>query len=300
MTTAPEAPAPTTAPNVYQAIALVMRDTSPVGKDQINQGQRYKFRGIDDLMSAVAGPMRTHGVFLVPEVVDRTAEQRGKMLNVVLTMRYRIFGPAGDCIEATVSGEASDTADKATNKAMSAALKYLLLQVLMVPIDARSIDDGDRHHPENEAPQQRQAEQQPRRSNRAEPGPWENEAPPQQPQPSGPSRDFIAEAQAADDVAKVRELHAQAKNEGAPPDYLAQIVEIGSAKPGAKPRQQQGNADRSAAVDEMYRAARDAGLSPAEADDAFAAAHGCMPADATAEQLRAQAADLRNAVGGAQ
>lgn len=143
-------------PNIYQALALVMRDTMPVGKDQVNQHQRYNFRGIDDLMSAVAGPMRKHGVFIIPSVTEQRTERRGeKTVACYLTMTYRIYGPAGDYVEASVPGEASDFADKATNKAMSAALKYLLLQVLMVPIDARSIDDGDRDHPVEPTPQHR-------------------------------------------------------------------------------------------------------------------------------------------------
>lgn len=133
---------------VHEALACVMRDVMPVGKDQTNTAQRYNFRGIDDLMSAVAGPMRAHGVFILPEVIEKTSERYGeKMTTVRLTMRYRVYGPAGDCLEATVPGEASDFADKATNKAMSAAFKYLLLQVLMIPVDGRSIDDGDRDHP---------------------------------------------------------------------------------------------------------------------------------------------------------
>lgn len=144
---------PTDTPRVFAAINAVMRDTTPVGKNQVNTSQRYNFRGIDDLMSAVAGPMRAHGVFLLPDVVEKTAEPRGeKMTTVRLTMRYHLYGPAGDCLVATVPGEASDYADKATNQAMSAALKYLLLQVLMVPVDSRSIDDGDRDHPVLPAP----------------------------------------------------------------------------------------------------------------------------------------------------
>jgi ERF superfamily len=134
--------------SIHAALAAVMRDVVPVGKDQVNAHQRYSFRGIDDLMSAVAGPMRAHGVFLLPEVVEKSAERDGKMTTVRLTMRYTICGPAGDSLTATVPGEAMDSSDKATNKAMSAALKYFLLQVLMIPVDGRSIDDGDRDHPE--------------------------------------------------------------------------------------------------------------------------------------------------------
>lgn len=375
MTIAPEAPAATETPSIYRAIAQVMRDTTPVGKDQVNEHQRYRFRGIDDLMSAVAGPMRAHGVFIVPEVIDRTTEQRGKMLNVTLTMRYRIFGPSGDYIEAVVPGEASDTADKATNKAMSAAFKYLLLQVLMIPVDARSIDDGDRDHPENEPQQQRRngqqrGERQPRRSKRAEPGPWEQAQPPaqQQPQQDGgqwrPSRDYLAEAAeapnpdalarimvaarkegapslylsrlddirealTAPDVAAVRKLWEAAKATGAPRVHLARLAAIGERKPAPQQGGQQGptpprqgstggsgTADGratahataspprealdpvAAARQDMYAAAHAAGLTQGEAVEAFRAAHGCHPTDATADQLSAQAADLRAAVKG--
>ncbi|WP_405599538.1 ERF family protein [Streptomyces sp. NBC_01410] len=147
---------------VHEALACVMRDVVPVGKDQVNNSQRYRFRGIDDLMSAVAGPMRAHGVFILPEVIEKTSERHGeKMTTVRITMRYRVYGPSGDCLEATVPGEASDFADKATNKAMSAALKYFLLQVLMIPVDGRSIDDGDRDHPEPPAVTEPTAPQKP-------------------------------------------------------------------------------------------------------------------------------------------
>jgi hypothetical protein len=47
-------------------------------------------------------------------------------------------------------GEASDVADKASNKAMSAALKYALIHTFMIPVDSKSLDDGDRDHPEGQ------------------------------------------------------------------------------------------------------------------------------------------------------
>lgn len=172
--------APEDTPRVFAVINAVMRDTTPVGKDQVNEQQRYRFRGIDDLMSAVAGPMRAHGLFIVPALVEHALERRGeRMTSARIRMRYHLYGPAGDALVATVPGEAADYADKATNKAMSAAMKYLLLQVLMIPIDARSIDDGDRDHPIQPPPTERAA-QQPRRSRRAEPGPWETSAAEQQ------------------------------------------------------------------------------------------------------------------------
>ncbi|HTF09402.1 MAG TPA: ERF family protein [Asanoa sp.] len=287
-TTAPErvnGTPPAAAPDIYHALALVMRDTMPVGKDQINSHQRYNFRGIDDLMSAVAGPMRKHGVFIVPQVLERTSEKRGeKMTAVYLTMRYRIYGPAGDYLEATVPGEASDTADKATNKAMSAALKYLLLHVLMVPIDARSIDDGDRDHPANPP-----AERQPQRAHRAEPGPWETPPPTA---PSGPSRDWLAAVEGAASAEEAQRAYQAAKTEGAPQPYLDQLAAAGRAK-WSEP-QQGGTPDAADPAEKRLRAAAaKAGL--ANVDEEFAKSYGLPIAKAGAAQLNEMAGHLEAA-----
>ncbi|MFJ7990302.1 ERF family protein [Streptomyces sp. NPDC096351] len=160
MATAAEAPATTTAegptqhvpnqnqPSVYQLMTLVMRDVRNVGKDGFNDHQKYKFRGVDGAIGALAQPLRDHGVFMTPEVLDCESEVRGKMNAVRMRVAFHFYGPAGDRVTAITMGEASDTADKASNKAMSAALKYALIHTFMIPVDASSLDDGDRDHPE--------------------------------------------------------------------------------------------------------------------------------------------------------
>lgn len=338
-------------PRVFAAIADVMRDITPVSKNQLNQAQKYKFRGIDDLMSAMAGPMRAHGLFILPEMVHRAAARDGKMTSVVLTMRYHIYGPAGDCLVATVPGEASDFADKATNKAQSAALKYLLLQVFMIPVDGKSIDDGDRDHPEPPAEhraerqqqQTRKQRQQPRRSQRAEGGPWEQQAPPA----PHPNRDYLAEATAASSPQAFAKVRADAVAAGAPPEFLAELDAIdqqkrqqtqrgpagptpstaasgttaaavtGRATESRRPDvddvtdaagegswqgepARQAQAEHAAAVADMYAAAHAAGMgSREEADTAFRGLFKVEPDVAPIEQLREQAATLRQIAGAA-
>lgn len=159
MATAVEAPASVTAegqtshtqnqaqPSVYQLMALVMRDVRNVGKNGRNNSQNYSFRGVDDAIGALAQPLRDHGVFMTPEVLDFHTEVRGKMNAVRMRVAFHFYGPAGDRVTATTLGEASDVADKASNKAMSAALKYALIHTFMIPVDAGSLDDGDRDHP---------------------------------------------------------------------------------------------------------------------------------------------------------
>jgi hypothetical protein len=312
--------APTDAPRVFAAINSVMRDAMPVGKTQENKQQNYNFRGIDDVMSAMAGPMRAHGVFILPTIAEHKHERDGKMTRTLITMRYRVYGPAGDCLVADVPGEAFDFADKSTNKAQSAALKYLLFTLFMLPVDGRSIDDGDRHHPEptpehraeqqqrqqgrqqrGQGQQRQQQRQQPRRSNRAEPGPWEQ-----------PRRDYLAEARTAPNPEAFAKVRAAAVAAGAPAEFVAQLDKVAAEKRAAaqQPQQQaQGGQQREApqqaeehvaAVGELFDAARTAGVSDrAEVEQLFTSRHGVKPTEATVAQLREMRDDLLDAAKGA-
>jgi hypothetical protein len=138
------------APTVYELMSRVMRDVRDVGKNGENKSQNYKFRGVDDAIGALAQPLRDHGVFMTPEVLDFKTELRGRMNAVMMRVAFHFYGPAGDHVTAITMGEASDVADKASNKAMSAALKYALIHTFMIPVDSNSLDDGDRDHPEGQ------------------------------------------------------------------------------------------------------------------------------------------------------
>ncbi|MFD5873744.1 ERF family protein [Streptomyces sp. NPDC060322] len=325
-------PAPTGAPadepRVFQVIHRVMQDVMPVRKDQQNTQQNYSFRGVDDAMSAMAGPMRNHGCFIAPEVVEHQQRPRGdKGTHTVLRMLYRIYGPAGDCLLVTLPGEAMDSGDKSTNKAMSAALKYMLFQVFMIPVDSRSVDDSDQDTaPIPTAPQQRQqggqqrqqrrngqqqrqqqGGQQPRRSNRAEPGPWEQK--PAQQQAAPPRRDYLAEARKAANPEAFAKVRADAVAAGAPPEFVAQLDQVDAAKrkaaqqaqqaPAGRPQQQRGPQpaeEQAAAVGELFDAARSAGVTDrAEVEQLFSSKYGHKSAEGTVEQLREMRDDLLDA-----
>lgn len=131
---------------VHEAIANVMRAAGPIAKDRQNVKQGYAFRGIDDFYATFQPLFAIHGVFMVPEVLSHHAEEvstkgGGTMRYVTLTVAYKVYGPEGDYIEATVVGEAMDSGDKAANKAMSAAQKYLFMQLFCPP--TQSSDDSE-------------------------------------------------------------------------------------------------------------------------------------------------------------
>ncbi|NUV54528.1 hypothetical protein G6W51_16750, partial [Streptomyces coelicolor] len=137
-------------PSVYELMARVMRDVRNIGKNGRNESQNYSFRGVDDAIGALAQPLRDHGVVMTPEVLDFKTEIRGRQNAVMMRVAFHFHGPAGDKVTAVTMGEGSDFADKASNKAMSAALKYALIHTFMIPVDAKSLDDGDRDHPEGQ------------------------------------------------------------------------------------------------------------------------------------------------------
>ena len=136
-------------PTVVQALSAVMADVRSVAKKQKNtsQGGGFLFRGIDAVMNAVGPALRTHGVVVTPHLdqIDRREGRtlKGGTLNyVAVTVTYTFTGPAGDTMTATVPGEAFDSGDKATAKAMSVAFRTCLLQALTLTTDEADPDAG--------------------------------------------------------------------------------------------------------------------------------------------------------------
>jgi hypothetical protein len=135
--------------SVHEAIVRVMQDIGAIAKDRENVQQQFKFRGVDDVMNALAEPLRKHGVFVIPEVRHASTEVRQGARNLMnatrLRMAFHFVGPAGDRVTAITEGEGVDVADKSTNKAMAAAFKYALLYLFMIPTKG-TLDDGDEDH----------------------------------------------------------------------------------------------------------------------------------------------------------
>lgn len=126
--------------NIYEALAKVLTMDYAVGKDEKNQQQGYNYRGIEKTVNTVKPLLATVGVFYVPEVLkvereERTGKNGGALIYSVLTVRYTFYAADGSSVSATVVGEGMDSGDKASNKAMSAALKYALGNVLNIPTE---------------------------------------------------------------------------------------------------------------------------------------------------------------------
>lgn len=141
---------------IYGALAKVMTEVGVVGKSRKNPQQGYQFRGIDDVVAEVQEVLARHGVVVAPRVIDREREMiatksGGTMASVRLLVEHTFFAADGSSVVATTLGEAMDSGDKASNKAMSAALKYALTETLMIPT-RESDRDTEESSPEMAAP----------------------------------------------------------------------------------------------------------------------------------------------------
>ena len=140
--------------SVYQLIAAVAGELAHVGisKNQRNQqGAGYNFRGIDDVYNAVGPLLAKHGLVILPRCINRELVERlsaqGKALFYVTVDAEFDFVSSEDNSVHTVKmyGEAMDSGDKATNKAMSAAYKYAMFQAFCIPTAGDNDADASTH-----------------------------------------------------------------------------------------------------------------------------------------------------------
>ena len=144
--------------NIYESIAAVMKDIGAVGKDSRNAQQGFMFRGIDAVMNALSPALIKNKVFVVPEILEQTREERqtskgGNLIYSVCKIKYTFYAEDGSSLSATVIGEGMDSGDKATNKAMSIAFKYACFQVFCIPTEEMVDPDAECHDVQPKAPE---------------------------------------------------------------------------------------------------------------------------------------------------
>lgn len=152
----------TESPHVYRAITAITGALAKVGigKNRKNTQQGFNFRGIDDVYDALARQLSEHKLTIIPQVVDRQVTERptqrgGTIFFTVVTVDYKLVSAVdGSKDSARIIGEAMDSADKSTNKAMSAAYKYLAFQLFSIPIEGHDADEEHHESEESKAAQQ--------------------------------------------------------------------------------------------------------------------------------------------------
>jgi len=125
---------------IFHALNGILQDVNAIGKNKTNISQGYKFRGIDDMYNALQPIFKKHSVFITSNVLNSKREERqtksgGVLIYTIATIEFRFFTIDGSSVTSIIEGEAMDSGDKSTNKAMSTALKYALMQMFLIPTE---------------------------------------------------------------------------------------------------------------------------------------------------------------------
>jgi hypothetical protein len=136
---------------VQQAWARVMADVQSISKadQRSDTGGRYNFRGVDRVVNAVGPALRRHGVLVLPTRIieieyreSRTTNNK-VMQDIAVRVQWTVIGPKGDQLPPMESaGQATDTSDKGTAKAVSVAQRVLFLTALHIPTQDPDVDRG--------------------------------------------------------------------------------------------------------------------------------------------------------------
>jgi hypothetical protein len=127
-------------PLIYLQMAQILKEIEPVLKDKQMDAKAggYKYRSIDGVYDSLHKTFGQHQVFLLPEVVDKqysdiVTSNEKRQVNCRVQVKYTFFAIDGSSISTIMPGEGNDSGDKATAKALSNALKYLLIQTFLIP-----------------------------------------------------------------------------------------------------------------------------------------------------------------------
>lgn len=131
---------------IFPAMLAVLADVKAVEKSRRNEQQSYNFRGIEDVLNELHDICARHGVFALPQVQEREGSHRqtrggGSLWTEHHRVRFTFWAADGSHVEAEVWGEGTDSADKATAKAYTSALKTTLIQAFQIP--TANPDDAD-------------------------------------------------------------------------------------------------------------------------------------------------------------
>lgn len=149
---------------VYQAISNVAKDLIEKGgigkgKPEKEKGKPvpygtpdYAFRSIDQVYNALSPSLVKYNLIILPrmiarQVTERVSSKGSVLFSVVVTGEFDFISTEdGSKVTISTFGEAMDSGDKATNKAMSVAYKYAAFQAFCIPTEETTQDADTETH----------------------------------------------------------------------------------------------------------------------------------------------------------
>ena len=141
---------------IYNKLGEVIKEVTAIDKTRKNEQQGFMFRGIEDVMNSLHESFAKHGIIILPreiEHIQETFEVTNREGRKTLQFRTRVHmafkfvsTDDGSEVECDGWGEAADNGDKGYNKTKSIALKYVLMQMFLIP--TKDMADPDKETPD--------------------------------------------------------------------------------------------------------------------------------------------------------
>lgn len=136
--------------NIYQRIHTSMTECGFLEKDKTHEIKKdgkmlgkFQYISHDDVVAAARKPFLKHGIVIVPTVLSRI--QNGNRVELNVQVSFVNIDNPDDKIVSEVVGYGVDGSDKGPGKAMSYAVKYALLKLMMLN-SADDIEADDTAH----------------------------------------------------------------------------------------------------------------------------------------------------------
>lgn len=134
--------------SVYKKLAATSKGITNITKDAHNSFHKYDYVSANKLFEAIKPLMLEQGL-IISATCESSAEV-GTMTSIM--MRYRIIDiDTGSFIDYVIPGQGQDKGDKGVYKAMTGALKYLLIQAFQVSTEDDPEAEGEKPVPRKTA-----------------------------------------------------------------------------------------------------------------------------------------------------
>jgi hypothetical protein len=135
---------------IFEKMAAIQKEIEAIGKNQVNKGQGFNFRGVDAVYNALHPLLSKHEVFTTSTLINSTRELKttssgGTLIYSIIDVRFTFYATDGSSVSTEAKGEGMDSGDKASNKAMAVAHKYALTQTFTIPYEGMPDPDAETH-----------------------------------------------------------------------------------------------------------------------------------------------------------
>lgn len=117
--------------NIYQKLLAVMEALPKIEKEGTNDFHHYKYYQELDLVNALKDLLVKEGVFITTSVPSQVHE--GQLTLVGTVHKFVNVDEPEDFLEVQMVGQGSDSGDKGGYKAITGAMKYLLMKNFLIP-----------------------------------------------------------------------------------------------------------------------------------------------------------------------